>query len=338
MMEESNHIEINVKTTRKAVERFFDVNSFKSSEQKCVLAQIQLIFKTCYVLILTYHDYPRSLMFSSVDQLIEKYPSFAELERRDPQELEYLLNYRNYLRVALLIIPARLNKQCLLKIAARLEGSQNEYITGGGQKPSVTRRVDIYENEGQIQAEKRPDRPRKEITKQQPEQIGVKRISQPPSTVTSKKLKLIRLPTDELRLLSKGPADPFPEFRAANVLAQLSNVKNEPGAEGDGVVTDFLQEYYECNESVGTTFPAAAKEGRQVSDLESLMRQPIRGQSKDWRREMSGNMDSFLISTDSEFWREALESINPSNVVRSVSLGLTSRGFTEDLRNFASSL
>ena len=71
------------------------------------------------------------------------------------RELQYLLAFRNIIRVALLVIPPLSNKQLLLNIGGRLEGSGNEYITGTGQKICVTRRVIIYEQEGRVTSQKK---------------------------------------------------------------------------------------------------------------------------------------------------------------------------------------
>lgn len=90
---------------------------------------------------------------TNVDELITNYPDFAQLA--DKQELLYLLAFRNIIRIALLIIPPQGNKQLLLNIGGRLEGSGNEYITGTGQKVSVTRRVAIYEQEGKVTCQKK---------------------------------------------------------------------------------------------------------------------------------------------------------------------------------------
>lgn len=150
---DSNSIEISIKTTKRLAERYYDASAFKTKEQKSLFRHIQLIFKCAYVIILTYHDEGQNMMLKSTDDLLSAFPEFEGIEE---EELGYLLNFRNYLKVALLLLPAHLNKDRLMKIAARLEGSQNpEYVTGGGQKAEVDRRVRIYEKEGCIVARKR---------------------------------------------------------------------------------------------------------------------------------------------------------------------------------------
>ena len=158
-IKDSNDIEITASSIKKVTERYFDASIFRSPEHKALFSQISLVFKAAYCLLLSYHDYPRSLMWSTTDQLLTEYPQF---EDADPLEQQYLLNFRNLVKVSLLVIPARLNKEKILKIAGRLEGSQSpDYITGGGQKKEVHRRVQIYEREGGVSARKRAERKRK---------------------------------------------------------------------------------------------------------------------------------------------------------------------------------
>lgn len=199
---DSNRIEINVKTTKKVADRYFDEDSFKTPDQRLVWAQLQIIFKTCYVLIFSTHQRQQYLKWPDINTLITFYPDFAKLN--DGDELQLLLNFRNMLRMTIELIPARLNKQLILKIAARLEGSHNEYITGGGQKPAVQRRVQIYEKEGGINSEPRPGRKRP----QRQEQGGGITISQPKRSISSfseKKARAVQLNSDDIEAIVCPP-------------------------------------------------------------------------------------------------------------------------------------
>lgn len=213
---DTNEGEIDMKSAKKVTERYYDTNKFQTEAQKLVLTQIHLILRTCYVLILSYHPRCQPLKFPDIATLLREYPSFIG---QDEQELRYLLKFRNYLRIALEIFPARLNKQMLLKIAAHLEGSGKEYITGGGQKPCVTRRVQIYEHEGSVHAEKRQERSRA------PRTTGQKR-KRPTSQPTVKEVRLLRLPSDEIRALRKGPDNIF-----TNVLEKIRSNNNNSGSD-----------------------------------------------------------------------------------------------------------
>lgn len=246
---DTNNFEVNQMNTRKVVERYYDVASFTTSPQKILLAQIQVIFKAAYVLIASYQPQARSLVWPDVSKLLQEYPEFAD---QDQEELGLLLNFRNMLKITLLVIPARLNKSIILKIAGRLEGSQNEYITGGGQKKEVDRRVLVYEREGGITADKRPKRAKRgeaaAATATAPAIAATGAAAVPSSTVaqvgsnygsttntgiaaaavvagagtaatktapkrvcgfSDKKVKKVRLASDEVRFLSKPPADPL---------------------------------------------------------------------------------------------------------------------------------
>eukprot|EP01038_Epipyxis_sp_PR26KG_P005493 gene5493-7605_t len=156
LVEETNDTEIDVNTTKNILSRHYDLSSFNSKHEKNLLDQIGLIFKTTYVLILSLYEVHKSLQWTGVNELLREYgklPEFSDLNpnnENDLEELHYLLKFRNMLKVALLIIPAKFNKSTLIKIAARLEGSNREYITGGGQTIACTRRVSIYRKEGKI--------------------------------------------------------------------------------------------------------------------------------------------------------------------------------------------
>mmetsp|Transcript_17027 Transcript_17027/g.18448 ORF Transcript_17027/g.18448 Transcript_17027/m.18448 type:complete len:526 (+) Transcript_17027:151-1728(+) len=217
VISDTENVEIDMKTTRKVTDRYFDTNLFQTEQQKLLLTQIQLILKTTYVLILSNSEESKKLLYSNVQELLHNYPQFLS---EDEEELQYLLKFRNYLKIALLIIPARLNKQLLIKIAARLEGSGTEYITGGGQKACVTRRCDIYEREGNVAKTSKPKNKANVQTavNQQAAYISGANVTVAPNLSGKKRannhaslrdVKLIRLTSEEIRHLSQGPVDPF---------------------------------------------------------------------------------------------------------------------------------
>lgn len=197
----TTHVEIDMKTTKKIVERYYDTSLFLQTnlstpststssssttaknntsevdpkkQRKILLSQVDLILKTTYVLILSYlaeYQNNHGFLFQSTNELLQQYPEFVRIPptntvttgttgvtetvnvlttNLDADELTYLLHFRNYLKLALIIIPPKMNKNLLIKIASRLEGSGNFYITGGGQKPAVTRREYIFEKETAI--------------------------------------------------------------------------------------------------------------------------------------------------------------------------------------------
>ena len=143
--------EINAKNTKNIADRFFNAKDFNDSPlRQTLFKRIDLIFKAAHVLILLLQNKFEHELFNNWTDMLEVYPSFSDVSDFDEQK--YLLNFRNTIRIALKIIPASAHKQTLINIAGRLEGSEcREYITGGGQKESVSRRVKIYELEGRIE-------------------------------------------------------------------------------------------------------------------------------------------------------------------------------------------
>ena len=332
---DADNIELNMKTTKKVAERYFDVDSFKTPEQKLVWAQIQLIFKSCYVLILSRQESTRSTFWNDTETLLEHYPQFASV---DSEELDLLLNFRNMVKATLLVVPARLNKQCILKIAGRLEGSQNEYITGGGQKPAVTRRVQIYEQEGGISAEKRPDRNR--VPKTERSEAGSKRSA---STFSEKKVKLIRLPTDEVRFLAKGPNNPFPELSTtASTRSTHHSVQNHD---------EFMSPLSAL--SVAASRMLHAPEGSiklststlpiTTTSLEFPTSRPLLSGDNapaaigvpELAREYSDPLNAYLANSDADFWKEMITTVElkqpTTTLQRNVSLSFNLPEFSETL-------
>ncbi|RYH14171.1 hypothetical protein EON65_34025 [archaeon] len=140
-------------TSKVTIKSLVDVYGHYSGGKE-VAEQLKIVLATTYVLILCNrheHDY---LLWTSTEDLMAAYPSF---EGADAEEQGYLLTFRNMLVLALVFVAARGNKIFLLKVVERLEGSNNEYVTGSGQKPAVTRRVKIYETEGGITAKRKVD-------------------------------------------------------------------------------------------------------------------------------------------------------------------------------------
>lgn len=343
VIEDADKVEIDVKTTRKLTERYFDVQAFQTEKQKVALAQIHIILRTCYVLILSYHDNVKQLMWPNVQTLLEHYPQFAD---QDEQELKYLLRFRNYLRIALLIVPPRLNKQLLLKIAAHLEGSGQEYITGGGQKPCVTRRVQIYEKEGNIRAEKRLERLRP------PRQPGQKR-KRPSSQPSLREVKLLRLASDEIRALSKGKeANAYSSYPASMVSFPVAESDSDSISLANSFVTGRMEDnvgveeledllMYNNNGSQsdlpGSAMGTAEDPSRFVmpgSSSSALLLYEPSSSANNFppllTREQSDLLDRLL--PDGDFWKGAVDTMHPLQMMRGISWDIYNGTFTDDLR------
>jgi hypothetical protein len=175
------------------VEKYFDVNHLNTTESgKYIVAEIHVIIRCVYVLVLERQEVCIPLLLKDITELVKEYPQFGQL---NSLEQAYLLKFRNAMVLALIFVPARLNKRLLLNVCARLEGSGIEYITGSGQKPCVTRRCEIYQREGCVEPEKRPE-PRK----RKPLDDASKRTTITPSL---KRVKAIKLTSEDIVAVSK---------------------------------------------------------------------------------------------------------------------------------------
>lgn len=155
---------INPLTIKRLMKNHFNVKLFKSKNEKNFLFAIEVILKAAVVYCLSFRKDSIFDKFKSVGELLEEYPSFVQ-EDLDASELEYLLAYRNMMRIALEIIPAKCNKRLLMNICSTLEGSGKVYITGGTQSLSTCRRVLIYERESDMKPKRRPERRNQSLNK-----------------------------------------------------------------------------------------------------------------------------------------------------------------------------
>jgi hypothetical protein len=143
---------------KKAAKPFFSPDEYTQLFRTGHLCLVELLFEVAHVLRLSLRSDYNPPLWSHHQQLLQAYPQFAEAAEA---ELQFLLQFRNAVNVALTVFPAHRNKARILAIAARLEGSHKQYITGTGQSIEVTRRVEIYEQEGCTEAEQRSSRGRK---------------------------------------------------------------------------------------------------------------------------------------------------------------------------------
>jgi len=71
-LQHSNNIDITEQTTKRCVEKYYEVHTFDDQakpERKIVLNQIRLVFKCCYVLVLGYHPLLRYYRCKCIFQL-----------------------------------------------------------------------------------------------------------------------------------------------------------------------------------------------------------------------------------------------------------------------------
>jgi hypothetical protein len=111
--------------------------------KKEIWDEMNVLYKCCFVLILSLHD--SSQLWLEPAQLVENYP-YPQFQNLRPEDAMKLLAFRNAMKVALQLVEAKHHKGELLEIAGRLSG--RTVTTGGGQTADTTRCVMIYEKEG----------------------------------------------------------------------------------------------------------------------------------------------------------------------------------------------
>jgi len=131
-----------------------DVNKWNREEER------RLCFELSLIKLYSHHPECKQLFIHTYDELLQSYPEF-ETVQYEADEMEKLLLFRNYMKVACCTMQAHNNKGHLLDLVTRLcEGSPEiiKYITGSGEKPTTRRRVLIYEREGEVSKISRPER------------------------------------------------------------------------------------------------------------------------------------------------------------------------------------
>jgi hypothetical protein len=188
-------------STANILDKYYKKDVFNTPERKLVLNQILIIFKTAFVVLFSKSPKAMALRINDIQQFLLRYPEFRN---ESATEQLLLMEFRNAMKIALQLIRPEANKNMLIKIAERLEGSNNRYVTGGGQKPAVSRRVVIYHKEGGTPVHHKGDESNE--APKRPKRVSKKRK---PTITSMKKLKLLRLNSDELKDLSKHPSAVF---------------------------------------------------------------------------------------------------------------------------------
>jgi len=138
----------------------FNIAFYKKNKATNYINLLKLIFITAYVQVMMCQSYAEQYCLETTEELLFQFPEFQQLAS---DELDYLLKFRNAIKIAMLILPAEGHKGLLLQIAGKLEGSGRTYITGSGQTEGTKHRVMVYEREGNVKCEPRPPRKRQII-------------------------------------------------------------------------------------------------------------------------------------------------------------------------------
>mmetsp|Transcript_11485 Transcript_11485/g.15814 ORF Transcript_11485/g.15814 Transcript_11485/m.15814 type:complete len:316 (+) Transcript_11485:73-1020(+) len=162
---------LTIPTLEKLIKENFNRKLFTTKKEKEFLFNIEVTLKAAIV----YYLYLRKDLAheTSTDDLIKEYgqyPMFAT-DSMDENEIQYIVNFRNMLKIALQVIPANRNKMLLINICSVLEGSGRVYVTGGTQSMATSRRMQIYEHESGLQKRRRPERRLEVSKKEKPKQL-----------------------------------------------------------------------------------------------------------------------------------------------------------------------
>lgn len=119
----------------------------------------RLCFEAAFLLLYSNKEEADDAKIRTIPAFLQKYPEFKDDAMIEPTEQETLMKFRNMMKLAQSFIPAKNHKEHLMDLVTRLvEGRDQKYVTGSGEKPATRRRVLIYEREGEIRPIPRPPR------------------------------------------------------------------------------------------------------------------------------------------------------------------------------------
>lgn len=138
--------------------------NFVTKDQKKVMETMRIVMCCAYVLIheerlnkVNQHNNHTNCQQEQYEEFLNQYledPRFQNaynpqlpLDRKD---VPYMFAFRKYVRLALELLPSRRNKGLAIQIASRLDGSNEIYVLGSGQRDSATRREVIYHTESGV--------------------------------------------------------------------------------------------------------------------------------------------------------------------------------------------
>lgn len=147
----------------------------------------RLCFEVLFVLLLFSKDDLSHLKWPNIPRLLESYPEFAASSQISVIEQHRLLNFRNMMVFAMLMLVPSNHKTHLLELVTRIvEGKYQKYITGSGETLATKNRVYVYRMEGQVTKAPRP--PRKEKNPDEPvlEKEKILKVKKEPKMKTEK--------------------------------------------------------------------------------------------------------------------------------------------------------
>lgn len=127
----------------------FNMKLFQTKKEKAFLFNVESILKATLIYYISLKKPFVPDEFTTEEELLDEYSEYTIFNsgNMDSTEIEFLLAFRNTMKLALQIIPAKRNKMLLVSVCALLEGSGRTYVAGGDQSAATCRRFQIYEHE-----------------------------------------------------------------------------------------------------------------------------------------------------------------------------------------------
>ncbi len=158
-------VDLKINTKHILTQNGIDKGSFVTKEHKKLQDTVRIVLCCAYVLL-----YETRLLGCGISSdcsgigdnndattqqnFLEKYlndPKFQSVYHEhipsDRRDVPYMVSFWKYLKLSLELLPGQRNKGLAIQIAGRLEGSNEIYVLGSGQRDAATRREIIYHTE-----------------------------------------------------------------------------------------------------------------------------------------------------------------------------------------------
>ena len=148
--------------------RYYNSRNFQTPEERRLYFKLEVVMKSAVVYYLLQKNATAShtIKLYEPEEMVDVYPQI-HIRNDDSNEIIYLTNFCNAMRIAVRMIPPKSKKQLLISICARLEGSGRSYLAGGVQNKHTKNRMHIFEQESGVQPMKRAKRRSIEEVRQQ---------------------------------------------------------------------------------------------------------------------------------------------------------------------------
>ena len=148
--------------------RYYNSRNFQTPEERRLYFKLEVVMKSAVVYYLLQKNATAShtIKLYEPEEMVDVYPQI-HIRNDDSNEIIYLTNFCNAMRIAVRMIPPKSKKQLLISICARLEGSGRSYLAGGVQNKHTKNRMHIFEQESGVQPMKRAKRRSMEEVRQQ---------------------------------------------------------------------------------------------------------------------------------------------------------------------------